>query len=163
MFMKKQVGLLAAMLASMAVCGTAVAAQADGALTVSATLTSACAVSAGSISFAAFSTLAPADQKADSATSFTVACSSDLAPKIFATGTRAVVSGVNSIPFNLSLTADAPADDLGTDISTAAALTTLTKDGTAYVVPLYARLVAANFKTKPAGDYTAALTVSVSY
>jgi hypothetical protein len=42
-------------------------------------------------------------------------------------------------------------------------LTTLTKNGTAQVVPLYARLVVADFKGKPAGDYTAALTVSVSY
>jgi len=165
MFTKRQVGLVAAALASMTICGSAVAAQADSTLTVSATLTSACAVSPTStISFGSFSTLATADQTADSGSTFTVACSSDLTPTIFVLGTRTIINGANILPFNISLTAGAASNDLPATGATAAALT-LTKDGTAHVVPLYARLAKANFNSLPAGAYAngSAVTVSVVY
>ncbi|MBE0546698.1 MAG: spore coat protein U domain-containing protein [Rubrivivax sp.] len=166
MFTKQSVSLAAAALASLVMCGTAAAAgQADSVLTVDATLTSACAVSAGAtIGFGSFSTLAAADETADSGSTFTVACSSDMVPTIFATGTRTIINGVNTLPFNLSLTSGAANDDLPTVLGSAAALT-LVKDGTAKVVTLYAKLAKANFASLPAGAYTnsGAVTVSVLY
>ncbi|MDR7151478.1 spore coat protein U-like protein [Hydrogenophaga palleronii] len=165
MFTKQKVSLAAAALTSMVVLGTAVAAQDDSVLTVDATLTSACAVSAGAtISFGSFSTLAAVDQTADSGSTFTVACSADMEPAIFATGTRTIINGANSLPFNLSLTSGAVADDLPATLALAAALTVV-QDGTEQIVPLYARLAKANFGALPAGAYAngSAVTVSVSY
>jgi hypothetical protein len=165
MFTKQKVSRVTAALASLVVCGTAVAAQSDSVLTVDATLTSACAVSAGAtISFGSFSTLAAADQTADSGSTFTVACSVDMAPKIFVTGTRTIINGANSLPFNISLVSGAEADDLPATLALAADLTVV-QDGTAKVVPLYARLAKANFGALPAGAYAngSAVTVSVSY
>lgn len=165
MFTKQQVSVVAVALASVVMCSTAVAAQSDSILSVDATLTSACAVSAGAtISFGSFSTLATGDQTADSGSTFTVACSSDMTPLIFATGTRTIINGANTLPFNLSLTSGAATDALPATLALAAALT-LTKDGTAKVVPLYARLVKANFTSLPAGAYAngSAVTVSVTY
>lgn len=165
MFTKQKVSTAAAALASLVVCGTAVAAQGDSVLTVDATLTSACAVSAGAtISFGSFSTLAAVDQTADSGSTFTVACSTDMEPAIFATGTRTIINGANSLPFNLSLTSGAAADDLPATLALATVLTVV-QDGTEQIVPLYARLAKANFGALPAGAYAngSAVTVSVSY
>jgi len=165
MFTKQQVSLVAAALVSVVMCGTAVAATSASVLTVDATLTSACAVSStAAISFASFSTLATADQTADSGSTFTVACSADMTPLIFATGTRTIARAVSgSIPFNLSMTSGAAADDLPATLALATGLS-LVQDGTTKVVPLYARLLKTNFTTQPAGAYTTAgVTVSVSY
>jgi hypothetical protein len=165
MFTKQIFSLAAVSLASLVMCGTAVAATSDSNLTVNATLTSACEVSAGAtISFGSFSTLAAADRTADSGSTFTVACSVDMAPKIFATGTRTVINGVNTMPFNLSLTSSAEADDLPATLALAVPLAVV-QDGTAKVVPLYARLTKANFSSLPAGGYAngSAVTVSVLY
>jgi spore coat protein U-like protein len=165
MFKKQNVSLVAAALASLVMCGTAVAGQVDNLLTVNATLTSACAVSpTATISFGSFSTLAPLDQTANSGSTFTVACSSDLEPLIFATGTRTIINGGNSLAFNLSLTSGAAADDLPATGALAAPLS-LVQDGTVKVVPLYARLAKANFTSLPAGAYAngSAVTVSVLY
>lgn len=165
MFTKQNASRVPAALASLVMCGTAVAAQSDSVLTVDATLTSACAVSAGAtISFGSFSTLAAVDQTADSGSTFTVACSTDMVPAIFVTGTRTIINGANSLAFNLSMTSGAAADDLPATLALAAALTVV-QDGTAKVVPLYARLAAADFGALPAGAYAngSAVTVSVSY
>ncbi|MEO8752083.1 MAG: spore coat protein U domain-containing protein [Casimicrobiaceae bacterium] len=149
----------------MAICGAAVAAQGDSLLTVNATLTSACAISpTATISFGSFSTLATADQTADSGSTFTVACSVDMEPAIFVVGTRTIINGASSLPFNISLTSGAAADDLPATLALAAPLT-IVQDGTPKVVPLYARLAQANFKSLPAGAYAngSAVTVSVVY
>lgn len=165
MFTKQEVSRVVATLVSLVMCGTAAAAQSDSVLAVGATLTSACAVSAGAtISFGSFSTLALADQMADSGSTFTVACSVDMVPTIFAAGTRTIINGASSIPFNLSLTSGAAADDLPATEALAAGLT-MEQDGTVQVVPLYARLVKANFTSMPGGAYAngSAVTVSVVY
>lgn len=165
MFTKQNGSLALLALASLVVCGAAGAAQGDSVLTVDATLTSACAVSAGAtISFGSFSTMEAADQTADSGSTFTVACSVDMAPTIFVTGTRTVINGANTMPFNLSLTSGAAADDLPATLALAAPLTVV-QDGTVKVVPLYARLAKANFGALPAGAYAngSAVTVSVLY
>jgi hypothetical protein len=68
------------------------------------------------------------------------------------------------MPFKLSLTAGAASNDLPATGATAAGLS-IVQDGTAKVVPLYARLAMADFKAMPAGTYTngSAVTVSVLY
>lgn len=165
MFTKKNVSLAAVAMASLVMCGSAVAAQSDSVLTVDATLTSACEVSsAATISFGTFSTLAAADQTADSGSTFTVACSTDMEPAIFVAGTRTIINGVNTLPFNLSLTSGAAGDDLPATLALASTLA-IVQDGTAKVVPLYARLAKVNFSALPAGAYAngSAVTVSVLY
>lgn len=165
MFTKQKVSVVAVALVSVVMCGAAVAAQSDSTLAINATLTSACAVSAGAtISFGSFSTLAAGDQTSDSGSTFTVACSVDMEPTIFAAGTRTIIKGASSIPFNLSLSSGAAADDLPATGATAEGLT-IVQDGTVKVVPLYARLAKADFGSMPAGAYAngSAVTVSVLY
>jgi spore coat protein U-like protein len=164
MFTKQSVSLAAAALASLVLGGTAVGATSDSNLTVNATLTSACEVSESAlISFGSFSTLAAVDQTADSTNTFTVACSVDMLPTVFATGTRTLTGPGGPIAFNLSLTAGALADDLAVDGAPGTPLV-ISQNGEAQVVPLYARLAMANFKSMPAGAYTtSAVTVSVQY
>lgn len=164
MFTKQKVSVVAVALASVVMCGAAVAAQGDSTLTINATLTSACAVSAGAtISFGSFSTLAAGDQVADSGATFTVACSVDMAPTIFAAGTRTITDGTNYIPFNLSLTSGAPTDSVPATLALATGLA-IVQDGTVKSVPLYARLLKASFTSKPAGIYASTdMVVSVLY
>ena len=168
MFTKYKIGLLAAAVTSIALSGAANAVTTQtGNLTVSATLTSACSVSASpAISFASFSTLAGADQTADSGTSLQVACSAGLTPVMFVSGTRTMVDGggLNPIAFNLSLTSGAAANDLVIAIGPATSFG-LTQDGAPHAVVLYARVPLANFASKVAGAYATAapLVVTVSY
>jgi spore coat protein U-like protein len=163
----KQIGLLSAAVAAIALSGVADAATQTGNMTVSAVLTSACSVSADpAISFASFTTLAGVDQTANSGTSLQVACSAGLTPVMYVTGSRTMVDtgGINPIAFNLSLTAGAAADDLAIAIGPATSFG-LTQDGAAHAVVLYARAPLANFASKVAGTYATAapLVVTVSY
>src|SRR6202047_1621244 len=136
MFIKYKIGLLAAVVASIALSGVARAATQTGNLTVSATLTSACPVSAApAISFASFSTLAGVDQTADTGSSLQVACSAGTTPVMLVPGTRTMVDGggLNPITFNLSLTAGAVTDDLAIAIGPAISFG-LTQDGAPHAV-----------------------------
>ncbi len=164
MFIKQKLALVAVAVASITCSTMAVALQSDGTLAVDATLASACTVSgAATISFGSFSSQLAGDTTANTGSTFQVACSSDLSPKIFATGARTVVNGANTLPFNLSLTTDAPADDLPLTLATAEALP-MTQDGAPHDVHLYARALTANYIGLPSGTYNAgAITVSVSY
>jgi hypothetical protein len=147
--------------------GVAVAGTTSGNLVVSATLTSGCEVQAGSIAFGSIVTLASVgDKTADSGTTFKVACSSDVTPTIASTTVRSMSDGAGTphlLPFNLSLTPGAAADDLAT--TTPVALT-ITQDGTMQTVPLYGKVLAANFtgaNALPAGSYTNTMIVDVAY
>jgi len=165
MFTTKRVGVVAAAFALVSMCGAAAAANADSTLTVSATLTTGCEVSAtASISFGSFAALASTgDKTADSGSTFRVACSNSAAPTIYATGARSMVHNVvDLLPFYLSLSAGAASDDLPSTSGTAAALT-LTQDGDLHDVVLYAKVFAADFKALPSGAYTKDITVSVAY
>ncbi len=138
MFTKQKIGLLAAAVASISLTGVAGALTTDGLMTVSAVVTSACSVSAATLTFPTFSTMAGA-QTGNTGTSLQIACSSGLTPVIFSPGLRAMVNGVggvNSIAFNLSLTTGG-ADDLGTDLA-APRPSGLTADGAEHAVVLYA-------------------------
>ena len=164
MLIKQKLSLAAVAVASIVVSSLASAAQSDGTLAVDATLVSACTVSANStISFGSFSSQTTGDVLANSGATFQVACSADLEPLIFASGTRTVVNGGNILPFNLSLTAGAADDDLPATLGAAEALA-ITQDGSAQSVVLYARALTADYVGLPAGVYNAgAITVSVSY
>jgi spore coat protein U-like protein len=162
MFIKKSVGLLGAALAAMSICGAAVAATSVSTMTVGATLTAGCEVSATSgISFGTFLALSSTgDKTADSGTTFKVACSSGAAPNLYAVGTREMANGADVLPFNLSLTAGAAADDLAAVTGTALAIT---KDGSPQDVVIYAMTRAADFKALPAGNYTTTVAMTVEY
>src|SRR6185295_20408198 len=113
--------------------------------------------------FGSFNALASTgDQAANSGSTFRVACSNSASPTIYATGTRAMVNGSNSLPFNLSLTSGAASDDLPSTSGSATALT-VTQDGDLHDVVLYAKTAASDFKSLPSGHYTTNVTVSVAY
>lgn len=168
MFSKQKFSLIAAALAA-TLSGAAMAAiTTGGVVTVTAMLTTACTTSAtATIDFGSISTLGAADALGDSASTFQVACSAGLAPKIYVTGTRTMIlggAGTTILPFYLSLTPGAAADDLPATGATGSALT-LTQDGVLHDVKLYARALAANIKLLPAGTYTngSAVTATVTY
>jgi hypothetical protein len=158
--------LVAAGMASMA--GMAMAATASGNLVVSATLTSGCEVQAGAIAFGSFTNLASAgDKNADSGATFKVACSSDVVPTIGSDTAHSMSDGGGTpklLPFNLSLTAGAAADDL--PASSVPVALSITKDGTLQTVTLYAKVLATNFtgvNALPANTYSRTVIVDVGY
>ena len=162
MFIKKSVGLVAAALASMAICGSAFAVTTASTMTVDATLTTGCEVTATSaIHFGSFVALASTgDKTADSGSTFQVACSNSAAPKLYAVGTRQMVNGANVLPFNLSLTEGAEADNLPLVTGTALAIT---QNGSLQNVTIYGKTLAANFKGLPSGAYTTTVAMTVEY
>lgn len=162
MFMKRKVGLVALALASVAISGSAVAETVSSTMTVDATLTTGCEVSATSaIHFGSFVALASTgDQTKDSGSSFQVACSNSAFPKLYAVGTREMVNGANVLPFNLSLTAGAETDDLALVTGTALEIT---QNGSLQNVTIYGKTLAANFKGLPSGAYTTTVAMTVDY
>ncbi|MDO8776033.1 MAG: spore coat protein U domain-containing protein [Burkholderiaceae bacterium] len=156
-------GLLVAGLVSGAGAAMAVG-SVSSTVTVDATLVSACEVSpTAAIHFGNITNISSAgDKLADSGSSFQVACSSDVAPLISTTAVRTMLFGAVPLPFNLSLTAGAAADDFP---PTATGLV-MTKNGVLQTVTLYGRVLAANFtgeNAKITGAYTVNLTVDVAY
>lgn len=160
----KNLSLLGVALAAALAGTTASAAEDTSTMTVSATLTTACEVSsASSISFGSFAALeSTGDKTADSGSTFQVACSSSAVPKIYVSGTREMVNGANVLPFNLSLTSGAAADDLASTSGGADSLT-VTQDGSLHDVVIYSSVAAADFKALPSGSYTTNVTVAVVY
>ncbi len=166
MFIKQKLSLLAATAAAMTLSGAAGAVTlgltaTPGTLTVNATLTSACSVSLASTITLAFGAQ-DADTSESSLDSFQVACSSDLTPTIYATGARVMKNALIELPFNLSLTEGALANDLPTE--SPGVTFTLTKDGDLHTVPLYASVSKDVFKGLAGGTYTTAgISVIVAY
>jgi spore coat protein U-like protein len=130
---------------------------------VTATLQSACEVSnSGTIAFGNVVALASTgDQSVSNATGFKVACSTGLTPYIFSATSRVMTSGANTLAFDLCLTACTGSNGLAVGATTDAL--SITQNGSLQSVPLYARILAANFKGKPAGDYTQTVVISVEY
>jgi spore coat protein U-like protein len=149
--------------------GGAMAATTSGNLVVSATLAAGCEVSTGgAISFGSIVALAStADKTADSGTTFQVACSSGVSPTISSATARSMTNGGATpklLPFNLSMTAGAAADDLPVSGTTQAL--SFTKDGTLQTVTVYGRVVASNFSgtnVLPLGSYTNTMVMDVAY
>lgn len=164
---KMLVRVLLAALASASGVAMATPTTTSGNLTVGAVLQSGCEVQSGAISFGSIVTLASTpDATADSGTTFKVACSSDLSPTIASTTTRKMSDGAATphlLPFNLSLTASAAADDFPS--ATPGALTT-TKDGTLQTLTIYGKVLNTDFtgaNALPAGTYTTTLVMDVAY
>jgi spore coat protein U-like protein len=159
----KKFSLFAAAVVAAAFGGSATAVTVGGTLTVDATLTAACEVSPTSqIQFGSFDALASTGNKdANSGSSFQVACTTGLSPTIYASASRVMSNGTDSLPFNLSLTSGG-SDDLASAAIGAQAVS-ITQDGTMQDVVLYGRVLASNFASLPAGAYTGDVTVSVVY
>jgi spore coat protein U-like protein len=133
-------------------------------MTTTATLEDSCTVSAATMTFPGFAALSStADQTADTAGSLLVACTTGIAPTVWSDTARTLTSGVNTVAFNLSQTSGAAADDLPTASLSAEPITGYTATGAPIAVPLYGKILATNFGGKPAGAYTANITVSVNY
>ena len=163
MYSNKKLSLLSVALAAVLACGTAAAGTASGTLTVDATLTAACEVSPTSqIHFGSFDALlSTGDIDANSGSTFQVACTTGLAPKIHASAARSMSNGVDSLPFNLSLTSGGTDDLASTSVSAQAIA--ITQDGAMHDVVLYGRVLASDFAPLSAGAYTGDVTVSVEY
>lgn len=159
----KKLSLLATAIVAIVACGGAAAAEDSGTLTVDATLTAACEVSPTSqINFGSFVALGSTGNKdANSASTFQVACTTGLAPKIYAAATRSMSDGTNPLPFNLSLASSGGSELASTSVGAEAI--SITQDGTLKDVILYGRVLATTFASLPAGAYTGTVAVSVVY
>lgn len=168
-FNSKALAVALAAAGMVSVTGGALAATTAGNLDVTATLTAGCEVSTGgAISFGNIVALAStADKTADSGTTFKVACSSGVSPTISSATARSMSNGAATpklLPFNLSMTAGASADDLPTSGATQAL--SITQDGTLQSVTIYGRVVAANYSganVLPLGSYTNTMVMDVAY
>jgi hypothetical protein len=155
------------MLGAATMSGSSVAATSSSTVAVGATLVDGCEVTPNAtISFGNIVTLLSTGIKtADSGATFQVACSNGASPLIYTPDPHVmldVATGLESLPFNLSLTAGAAANTINTTPTGFA----LTKDGTMQTVTLYARVLPANFtggNARTSGAYTVNLTVSVDY
>jgi len=163
MFTKKQVGVLAAALASISFCGTAVAASpASSTMTVDTTLTTACEVSAlSSIGFGASSHWQAPEQGREQRLHVPGRVLEQRNPTIYATGTRSMMNGTFALPFNLSLTSGAASDDCRRPRVRRRAYGRAGRRSARRLV--YAKTYAADFKALPSAHYTADVTVSVAY
>lgn len=162
----EKLNLLAIALVSAFGASTAMAVEDTSTLTVSATLTSACEVSATSaISFGNVVALASttANTAANSGSTFQVACSVSESPTIYASGTREMINGTDVIPFTLSVVSSGGAELPSTSGTAAALPGSFVQDGDLHNVTLYSTIDAADFKSLPSVAYTTDLTVAVVY
>lgn len=138
--------------------------EASSTMTVSAQLTTACEVSASpAIDFGTFAALLSSnDRTSSTGSTLQVACSHDALPKIYVSNAREMTNGTDVLPFNLSLTAGAAANDLASTSGAANSLT-VTQDGAMHDVVIYGRVAATNFQALSSGSYTTDVTVAVVY
>lgn len=161
--MKKFTALLAAGLVFGA-SGMAMAATASGTMSASAELVASCTVSDSALSFSnSDALLSGSDKIADTGTTLKVACTTGTSPLIWSSSPRLLANGLDSFAFNLSQTAGALNDDLPAETGGAEAIAGYSADGSEITVPLYGKILRANFGNKPAKIYTASITVNVNY
>jgi hypothetical protein len=163
--MKKTLSVLAAFGFVLGMSGMAMAAgTASGTMAASATLTNSCTVSAATMTFpSSAALLSTADQTTSTDGSLLVACTTGTTPSIWSDTARTLTGDGGSFAFNLSQTSGAAADDLPIVTVSAAAIAGYTSNGDEIAVPLYGKILAANFGNKAAGTYTANILVSVNY
>jgi hypothetical protein len=162
--MKKILLVLAVLGLILGMRGIAMAAgTATGNMDVSATLTDSCTVSASTMAFGSIEALASTAAVTATSANLQVACTAGTSPKIWSDSTRTLVNGGNNFAFNLSQTSGAVADDLPTTTVAAEAIIGYTATGSLITVPLYGKILPANFGSKPAGSYLRTITVSVDY
>jgi spore coat protein U-like protein len=119
--------------------------------------------SSPTISFGSFAALrSTGDQFANSGTSFWVNCTSDVtsAPTLYSASTRTMSSGVNQLPFTLSLS---PSMSSGLPSTAPGEALSIARDGTSKTVTLYGRLASADFRVLPHGLYTTMVTLNLDY
>lgn len=163
--MNAKITKLALALGAMAMAGGAMATDVTDTLTANLTLTSACEVTSNStIDFGSKVALASVSAATSStASTFKVACSVDAtAPKVYAAATREMTLGANSIPFNLSLSSGANANDLPSIAGEAASVGTLTQDGAFHDVVIFGK-APNTWAALPSGAYTGTVLVTVVY
>lgn len=165
--MNAKITKLALALGAMAMAGGAMATDVTDTLTANLTLTSACEVSPTStIEFGSKVALASVSAAiGNTASSFQVACSaSAAAPTIYAAAAREMKKGGTgtAIPFNLSLTSGAAADDLPSIAGEAVSVGTFTQDGAFHDVIIYGK-APNSWAALPSGAYTGTVLVTVVY
>lgn len=102
------------------------------------------------------------DRTTDSAGSFWINCNSEVtgAPQLYSGTPRVMLSGANSLPFQLSLSSpgagDLPAASPGTPLPIA-------RDGTNQTVTLYGKIRVPDFKGLPPGLYSASVGLTIEY
>lgn len=139
--------------------GAALALASAGALAQSCTV-----ASGATLAFPVIVALASTgDQTTDSAQSLKVACDSAVTGtlRLYSGTARVMSNGAHSLPFNLSLSSGAASNDLST-LSPGAPFD-LGRDGQPHTVTLYAKIFARDFKSLPAGPYSASITLTVEY
>jgi spore coat protein U-like protein len=104
-----------------------------------------------------------ADQDTDSGQSFRIACDSAVAAtlRVYSATPHVLRSGGHALPFNLSLNSGAGSDDF--PAGSPGAQIALARNGKEQPVTLYARLFSRDFRSLPAGTYSAALTLTLEY
>jgi len=119
--------------------------------------------SSPSLSFGSVPALASTgDVTTNTGSSFWINCTSDVVgtPGLYSAGARTLVSGSAALPFHLS-----PVSPGGPDLPSAPGGTpvAINKNGTNENVPLYGKILAADFKALPSGVYVATVTLTIAY
>jgi hypothetical protein len=139
--------------------GAALALASAGALAQSCTV-----ASGATLAFPVIVALASTgNQTTDTGQSLKVACDSAVAGtlRLYSGTARVMSNGAFSLPFNLSLSSGAAGNDLST-LSPGAPFD-IVRDGQSHTVTLYAKIFAQDFKSLPAGLYSASITLTVEY
>ena len=123
-----------------------------------------CTVASGAVlSFGAVPALASTgDVTTNSGSSFWVNCTSDVtaAPALYSATPRTLLSGVNSLPFTLSMVAPG-----GAELPTASpgAQLGITRNGANQMLTLYGKILATNFQSLAPGTYSRSITLTLEY
>lgn len=139
--------------------GAAIALASSGALAQSCTV-----ASGATLAFPGIVALASTgNQTTDTGQSLQVACDSSVTGtlRLYSGTPRVMSNGSHSLPFNLSLSSGAAANNLAT-ISPGTPFN-ITRDGQLQTVTLYAKIFVQDFKALPAGLYSTSMTLTVEY
>jgi spore coat protein U-like protein len=103
------------------------------------------------------------NQATDTGQSLKVACDSGVAGtlRLYSGTARVMSNGARNLPFNLSLGSGAASNDLPT-LSPGAPFDII-RDGQLQTVTLYAKIFAQDFRSLPAGPYSASIILTVEY
>ena len=102
------------------------------------------------------------DVTTNTGSTFWINCSSDVTttPALYSASPRTLVSGANTLPFRLSgisaAGSDLPASPSGTPLA-------VVRNGINQTVPLYGKILAADFKALPSGVYVGTITLTLEY
>lgn len=165
--MNRNLTILAAIGVALSMSNLATAATASGTMTVTATLSEACSVSAATMTFPPISPFAVTDVVADTAGSLQIACTALTTPLLWSDSPRILTgpgAGVVEIPFSLGQTpATALTDALPVIPAGEAIAAPFVANGTEQAVPLHGLIRAADYAGLAPGIYTASITINVNY